>query len=70
MCEGARSAPPCDDVLFESKGIPIDPSCLRSNPLRGKPRDEEAEYLHNEEGWNSGTPVSPGTSCLVMRLIS
>lgn len=49
--------PPCDNVLFESKGIPIDP-CLRSNPLRRKPRDEETKYLPNEERWNFGTRVS------------
>lgn len=50
--------PPCDDVLFESKGILIDPSRLRSNPLRRKPRDEETKYLPNEERWNFGIRVS------------
>lgn len=46
------------DVLFENKSIPIDPSCLRSNPLRRKLRDEETKYLPNEERQNFGTRVS------------
>lgn len=49
--------PPCD-VLIESKGVSIDASCLRSNPLRRKSRDEETKYLPNEERRNSGTHVS------------